>query len=47
MTVITLIRNARRSFMTERSERMNEEASYHPGLHIPLSHRTRIFFTTH
>ncbi|CBK27724.1 uncharacterized protein EpC_pEp0260040 (plasmid) [Erwinia pyrifoliae Ep1/96] len=29
MTTVTLNRNARRSFMTERSERMNEEASCH------------------
>lgn len=30
-------RNARRSLMTERSERMSEEASFHPHVHFPLS----------
>lgn len=33
----TLTRNARRSLMTERSERMSEEASFHLLLHISRS----------
>lgn len=30
------VRNARRSLMTERSERMSEEASFHPLVHFSL-----------
>jgi len=42
----TLTLNARRSLMTERSERMSEEASFHLNLHHARSHGATFEQTT-
>ena len=39
--------NARHSLMTERSERMSEEASFHSYLHIALTPHSYIFLLPH
>jgi len=46
VNLFCITRNARRSLMTERSERMSEEASFHLNLHHARSHGAAFEQTT-